>query len=178
MLTKHLTLLLLILILIPTVLFIGCAQKIVIPDYETAKEQYLYAMKLKLNTMKGFDKKTRENQLNRIETAFMRVIKNFPDDNEYTPVVYINLGETYNSYEKPLKAIAMFSTAIHKYPGQEDIQLFGHYGLGISYDKIGEYAKAKEQFKICIDQFGDNPRSTFQKIVEQARRRYGVMREK
>lgn len=156
----------------------GCRTKIVIPDYESVKEQYFYAMKIKLNTTIALDKKRREHQLRRIEAAFYKVIEEFPEDTRYTPAAYINLGDAYLKFHHPHKAIKIFSEAIEKYPDQEDIQLFGHYGLGVAYDSIGEFESAKKEYKFCIEKFGDTQKEEFKKIVEICRRRYDRIREK
>ena len=155
----------------------GCRTKIVIPDYESAKEQYFYAMKIKINTTIGIDEKRRKHQLRRIEAAFNKVIKGFPEDTKYTPAAYINLGDAYMKFHRPNKAIKIFSEAVKKYPDQEDIQLFGHYGLGLAYDSVGEFEAAKKEYKFCIDKFGDTQRKEFKKIVKSCRRRYNRIRE-
>ena len=156
----------------------GCTkQKFVIPTYDTAEEQYFYAMKMKINTVKGLDEEARTRQLRRFEAAFGKIIDTFPDDMKYTPAAYINLGDAYLEYDQPAKALKIFQTAIDKYPGQEDIQLFGHYGMGVAYDKTGKYSEAKKEYKYCIDKFGDDPRSSVKNIIEKAQFRYSRIRE-
>jgi tetratricopeptide (TPR) repeat protein len=155
---------------------VGCGKKILIPQYETAEEQFVFAMKTKTGTMKGFDEKTRKEQLRRIEASFYEVINTFPDDTKYTPAAYLTLGNTYLDYKQWKKAMDIYQEAIERYPGQEDVQLFGHYGLGVAYDRLEKYSDAREQYKICIERFGDDPRSSYQNIVEKARSRYGRIR--
>ena len=167
----------LVIVCLAAAMLSACGKKIILPEYESAKDQYLFALRLKTNTVKGFDEKSRAQQLKRIESSFLRVIEKFPDDTKYTPAAYINLANTYNDYREPAKAVKYFQIALKKYPGQEDIQIFGHYGLGSAYDRLGRYKEAKEQFKLCVDKFGDDPRSAYQEIVEKARRRYTRIRE-
>ncbi len=154
----------------------GCAKKVVIPEFSTAKEQYVYAMKLKMNTLIGYTKKQRKEQLKLLETSFMEVIKDFPEDERYTPAAYVSLGDTYIEYREPRKAIDIFEEAIMRYPDQADVLLFSHYGLGFSYDMIGEYEEAKKEYKLCVDKFGDDPRPEFQETLQKCRTRYERLR--
>ncbi len=149
----------------------------IIPDKETPKEQYAFAYDSSRTAFKGFDKETRIRRANEIAAAFKKVIEKYPEDTEYTPAAYINLGDTYLEIDNYSKAIKYFKKAVEKYPGQEDIQIFGHYGLGVCYDQIGKYEEAKKEYKYCIDKFGDDPRDTFQKIVKKAQFRYDRIRK-
>lgn len=155
----------------------SCGKKIIIPDYPTAKEQWLFAMKEKKNTIPALDEAARQRQLARLEMAFLKVIEQFPDDKQFTPGAYINLGDTYLKFKQHHKAIKIFTEAIEKYPDQEDVQLFGHFGIANAYDLLGRYDDAIKGYKYCLDKFGNSQNPEFKKIVDLARDRYNRVYE-
>ena len=86
------------------------------------------------------------------------------------------MGEVYYTFHQYKDAVKVYRAALKKYPDQEDIQLFGRYGLALSYDRLRNYEKAQYYYKEVIDRFGDDEREEVQKIVRECEVLYRQVR--
>ncbi len=154
----------------------GCGPRFLIPTFDTARDQLMFAREQKQNQLPSTDPKRRNRQLLSTIRAFEEVIKRFPDDIVYTPPAYIGMGEVYYTFHQYKDAVKVYRAALKKYPDQEDIQLFGRYGLALSHDRLRNYEKAQYYYKEVIDRFGDDEREEVQKIVRECEILYRQVR--
>ena len=145
----------------------GCGPRFLIPTFDTARDQLMFARAQKQNQLPSMDPKKRNRQLRSTARAFEEVIKRFPDDIVYTPPAYIGMGEVYYTFHEYKDAVKVYRAALKKYPDQEDIQLFALYGLALSHDRLRNYEKAQSYYKECIDRFRDDEREEVQEIIRE-----------
>ncbi len=154
----------------------GCGPRFLIPTFDTARDQLMFAREQKQNQLLSTDPKKRNRQMRSTVRAFEEVIKRFPDDTDHTPPAYIGMGEVYYTFNQYKDAVKVYRTALEKYPDQDDIQCFALYGLGLSHDRLGNYKKAQAYYKEVIDRFRDDEREEIQKIVRQCEILYRQVR--
>ncbi len=154
----------------------GCGPRFLIPTFDTARDQLMFARAQKQNQLMSTDPKRRNRQLLSTIRAFEEVIKRFPDDTVYTPPAYIGMGEVYYTFRQYKDAVKVYRAALKKYPDQEDIQLFALYGLALSHDRLGIYKKAQSYYKEVIDRFRHDEREEIQEIVRECEILYRQVR--
>lgn len=167
-----------VLLAVYVALLAGCGNKILIPTFDTAREQLIFARAQKQNQILSTDLKRRKQQMRSVVGAFEEVIKRFPDDTQYTPAAYIGMGEVYYMFHDYKDAVKVYRTALRKYPDQDDIQVFALYGLGLAHERLHNYAEALAYYKEVIDRFGDDEREQVKKIVRQCEILYSHVRTK
>ncbi len=154
----------------------GCGPKFLIPTFDTARDQLMFARAQKQNQLLSTDPKKRNRQLRSTIQAFEEVIKRFPDDTVYTPPAYIGMGELYYTFRQYKDAVKVYQAALKKYLDQDDIQCFALYGLALSHDRLRNYEKAQSYYKECIDRFRDDEREEIKKIVHECEILYSQVR--
>jgi tetratricopeptide (TPR) repeat protein len=102
------------------------------PDSSLAN--YLYAMAL----WKRQELRANQRDLQQVETLLEKAVKN--DRN--CADAYLQLGILYSSQHNYEKAIGFYTKAIEVDPQLGE----AHYRLGVAYDRMGEPAKAKQEF--------------------------------
>lgn len=158
----------------------GCMRNpILVPEFNTATEQYIFAKNLKDQTMlvnpKGKERKIREDS---IILAYQSVIDRFPEDQRVTPLAWIELGDIYFRQNEIDEAIVYYETAFQKYPHQDDIVCKALFGSARAYDRIKDYEKAIDYYKKCFQRFENDKRTFLATIGQQARINYSRIRVK
>ena len=152
---------------------------IIVPEFNTATEQYIFAKSLKdrlvMERPKGREKKTYEKAL---ILAYKRVIDQFPEDTRVTPLAWVDLAETHYRLEEYEKAADLYEKAIQKYPQQDDILCKALFGAGLSHDKLKNFRLALSYYKQCYQRFENDPRSHIAIIGQHARINYSRIRVK
>lgn len=106
---------------------------------ENALANYFYAMAI----WKQKGQPTDELTVLRVEAMLNKAVL---VDNKCADA-YLQLGVLNASQQKYAKAIGFYGEAIAANPQSSE----AHYRLGVAYDRIGEHAKAKEQFQLHDD---------------------------
>lgn len=158
----------------------SCARNpIIIPEYENATEQFIFAKGLKDNTIilqqSDLDEETRKRAL---KDAFRSVIERFPDDRRVTPLAWVELAELHYRQEEFKEALEIYNTVLENYPDQDDVVCQSLYGLGRCHDQLGNYKKALSFYKECYKRFENDPRPHLNIIAKQAKYNYSRIRVK
>ena len=166
-------------------LFVLCAlssctnKPIIIPEFTTATEQYIFAKSLRdkvlLEQPKGEDKNTRNQAL---IMAYENVINRFPDDKRVTPLAWTDLGDTYLRLGQYKDALSHYDTARQKYPDQDDIVCKALFGAARSHDKLKNFDQAIANYKECYTRYENDSRPYLAIIGQQARVNYSRIRIK
>jgi tetratricopeptide (TPR) repeat protein len=156
----------------------GCTKTpILVPEFNTATEQYIFAKNLKDQTMlvnpKGKQRKIRDES---IILAYQSVIDRFPEDQRVTPLAWVELGDTYFHQNDLDEAIVYYETCLEKYPHQDDVYCKALFGAARTYDRLKDYEKAIDYYKICYQRFENDKRPFLAVIGQQARINYSHIR--
>jgi tetratricopeptide (TPR) repeat protein len=158
----------------------GCAKTpIMVPEFNTAAEQYVFAKSLKDQTVlvnpKGRERKIRNDS---ILLAYKSVIDRFPEDQKVTPLAWVELGDTYFRLNDLDKAIIYYETSLQKYSHQEDIVCKSLFGAARTHDRLKNYEQAIDYYKKCYQRFENDKRPFLAVIGQQARINYSRIRVK
>jgi tetratricopeptide (TPR) repeat protein len=103
---------------------------------ENSLANYFYAMAILKKQQQSADPQA----LQEVESLLTRAVA---IDNKCSDA-YLQLGVLYSSQRNPEKAIGYYTKAIAANPQLGE----AHYRLGVAYDRIGESAQAKQEFKL------------------------------
>ncbi len=154
-------------------------EPIIIPDYPSATEQYLFAKKQKETAFLAPSRDTkRKEQITAAIMAFERVIERYPDDLRVTPLAWMDLGDMYLHNKDYKEAVKNYETVLQKYPDQDDAVCKSLYGMGRAYDGLKDYEKALDYYKQCFERFENDKNQLLAMLGRQARQSYGRIRIK
>ncbi|MBN1902323.1 tetratricopeptide repeat protein [Candidatus Sumerlaeota bacterium] len=168
------------LFLILAMILYGCTKPpIIVPEFNTATEQYVFAKNLEDQTIlvnpKGKERKIREES---ILMAYQSVIDRFPEDQKVTPLAWVELGDAFFARNDMDRSIFYYETALQKYPHQDDIVCKSLFGSARAYDRLKEYDKAIDYYKRCFQRFENDKRPFLATVGQQARINYSRIRVK
>ena len=125
---------------------------IVFPNYDTADQQFFYAVEYDRTTLvpRGTSGKER---LQRIIAGYQTVIDHFPNDQTYVPLSYAAIGNCYFRMEEYRRTIRIYQGAMERYPNYPFLHAEGAWKIGRSYELLGRPAEAKRYYKSCVDTF-------------------------
>lgn len=155
----------------------GCGPKIIIPEFNTAKEQYEFAKMQKDNSLLA-RKDRREERYTQAILAFKKVIEKFPEDKQYCSVSLISIGECYYWIDKFSKSAETYEEALKLYSNLNDIRPFALYGVALSYDHLKEYEKAQYYYKTLLDAYEKDQRNEVQDVLKKAKAKYSKVKVK
>lgn len=153
--------------------------ELVIPDLRTAKEQFAYATRYEQIIM-GFvnpDKKKKKVQMDKVRQVHEAVIRNFPNDQEYTPLSKLTLADCQGHLGNYDKAIEMWQQTISEYPNNELIQCRGMFSIARAYELDGQFVKSKAIDKEIVDRFGGSTNPRIRQYASNAQTSYLRTRE-
>lgn len=158
----------------------GCSRTpIIVPEFNTATEQYIFAKNLKDQTVlvnpKGKERKIRDDS---IILAYQSVIDRFPEDQKVTPLAWVELGDTYFRLSNIDEAIVYYETCLEKYPHQDDIYCKALFGAARTHDRLKNFEKAIDYYKKCYQRFENDKRPFLAVIGQQARINFSRIRVK
>ena len=143
-----------------------------IPEYDTPREQYLYAIKLRSELPLTFARERLDEKLRHTVAALHTVIERFPNDEQYTPLAYLSLADMYTRLKEHKQALKYFSQTIEKYPNEDELHAAALYGQARSYERLGKPEKAFQSYKTCIDLFETHQSEDVQRAVQACKQRY------
>jgi tetratricopeptide (TPR) repeat protein len=157
----------------------GCfGQKIIVPTYDSALEQYAFAKKERDRGYLIADEERRHKQFKHAIIAYDKVLSLFPDDQQFAPLAVIAKAECFYTIGNYRKSAELYEQALELYPDQSDIQASALYGAADAYDQLGNFENAQFYYKECIEKFKDDERPLIKAIVEACELRYGSIKEK
>lgn len=160
------------------VFLVGCGgAKPVIPEYDDALDQYLFAKRLREQMfIQKIEEKNKEARDDAVIMAFENVMQRFPADEKVTPLAMIDLADIYMSQKKYRKAIDLYEKALMKYPDQDDIVCKSFYGAARGYDEIENYERALSYYKQCYEKFENHPMPHIAALASKAKFYYNRIR--
>jgi hypothetical protein len=151
--------------------------KLVIPDFDSAREQYAYAASLQNGMLPSLDKTRRRQQLDRIIQAYSKVVQNFPDDKVYTPVAYVTIAESQAEMGKEDIAQGMFHDAMQRWAENDYIVARCMLDIASSLDRQKRFSESQKVYRDIIERFKDSQKPGIGDIVARAKARYYTTRE-
>jgi tetratricopeptide (TPR) repeat protein len=157
---------------------LGCyGEKVIIPVYDTAMDQFVFAKRIKDHAYLVADKSKRKTEFKHAILAYQKVLELFPDDEKFAPLALASMADSYFEIEQFGKAAKTYERVLKKYPDQNDIQASALYGAGVVYDRMGKHAKAQSYFKDCIERFANNNNPFIKDLVERSKIQYGTIKK-
>ncbi len=152
--------------------------ELVIPDFPTAKEQFLFARMFQNSQMLAPELAKRRVQMNKVSQYYQRVLKNFPNDPEYVPRTYLELGDCASLSDEDQLAITLYQKA-QAISNQDDfIVARSQYSIARMYDIQGRYVEAKQIYKDIMDRYKKSEAGNVRDVVARATKLYLVVQEK
>jgi len=155
------------------------AKELVIPDLQTAKDQFAYATRYESITL-GYvnpDKHKKYIQMDKIAQVHKAVIKNFPSDQEYTPLSKLTIADCDARLGNYHAAISKWQQIMSEYPNNELVQCRAKFSIARAYEQEGQYAKAKEIDKEVALNYGGSSNPRLRQYAAQSESAYLKTRE-
>lgn len=184
---KVVLLLLLAMVIASPAFFTGCTDKLsfkgsknekelVIPDFPTAKDQFEFAKVYQGSQLIAPELDRRRLQMNKIGQYYQRVIKNFPNDPDYVPLTYLELGDCAAQSDAFDLAISYYQKA--ESSTQADfIKARAQYSIGRIYDTQKRYSDAKVIYKGIMDNYGKTDSARVRDVVARSAKLYMTVHE-
>lgn len=152
--------------------------ELVIPDLPSAKEQYGFAVMYQRSLIIPAEPKRRGEILQRCILCHERVIKNFPDDQIYTPLSYVEIADCVAGQSNYKKALQMYTAAMQKYPQNDFLQARCLFYIARCQDRMGNFEYAKQLYKQFLDTYRDSKEPNVQQMLKRAQTAYYQVRER
>jgi len=174
-----------LLLLILCVTLTGCSlfnrkektPRYLIPEMDTAREQYTLADRQYRDALGMFAPEARNTELRKSVQAFEMVVQRFPLDMRYTPVADLMIANVYREVGELAKAEPQYRRVLSRYSDDEAIRIDALIGLGQTLDDLRRPSEAKVHYKMVIDQYSSSQDPAIRRSVELARARYVQIRE-
>lgn len=152
----------------------GCQRgpKAIVPDQETARQQYMFAKAKQDYSIPPANSRAMAVHREKHKFLFQKVVNRFPDDPIYTPRAILEIAEILFKERRYVDTILYLRKAMPLYPNMPEFQAQAIYLIGWSFDKMQRHEQAKEEYKKCIDQFGQSDNPAIQDVVTKCRRFY------
>lgn len=147
-----------------------------IPEEDTAREQFLVAEMAYREARGIYDQKVRAAELRKAIAAYQAVERRFPDDRRYTPAAAAFIGNIHQDLREFNAALAQYEHCLKKYSDDDEVRITALLGMGQSYDELKKPQSAQPYYKMITDEYAGNPNPRIREIVEQARLRYRQIR--
>ncbi len=166
--------------------FIGCSlvtpappaeNTLVVPDFDNPKEQYGFAVLYRGAMIPSTDEKRRRHQVDRLIECYQRVIVNFPNDRNFTPMSRLEIADCTAGVGDADKARAQFESILDDYPENEYAQARALFTLGLMLDKEKKYRESKDIYKQVREEFGATQNASVRDIVKKAEVLYYKVRD-
>ena len=155
----------------------ACSQSpYVIPESETAAQQYKFAERQEQNYLNAVNKQKHDENSRKAIAAFRVVMKRFPDDKVFYPKSEYRIAFILDKENKTDQALKMYNKMIKNYPDNPQILASSLYGAAVIYDGKKKYAKAQTYYERVIKEFGNN--KEFDRLVIASKNRYSRVRKK
>lgn len=153
--------------------------ELVIPDLNTPLEQYTYATRYE-SVVVGIinpDVSKRGPQMNKVVQVHSRVVRNFPNDHEFTPLSKLTIADCSAKLGKYNEAIPSWQRVMSEYPDNSLVQARAKFAMARSYEQMGDFAKAKEIDREIVEQFASSTNARVRQYAAQSQQSYMRTRE-
>jgi tetratricopeptide (TPR) repeat protein len=162
----------------------GCSGTIgnapIIPEYDTAQDQYIYAYDRKMTVRRNILKEENELQADyeKVLKCFERVVERFPEDEQYTPLAYLSIGDTYMKLGKYGKAEDQFDFILKNYIDDDALQSAALLGKASSLSALERYEEARLILRKCIDTYEKSENESVKSYVNKCQRQLLMIESK
>jgi len=139
-----------------------------IPEKATAELQYVFAVQY-LQDRSRIHTRQRKELYDSVIDAFSAVIDRFPEDQIFTPLARMDIADRYFELKDFGYAMQLYKEAQSDYAMNDFVQAKTLLKIGLCYEIKGKNAKAIEQYKMCVDFYGNHADDAIKKVVDQAR---------
>jgi tetratricopeptide (TPR) repeat protein len=151
--------------------------QLVIPDFPTAQEQFAFAKAYQGSQITSPELDKRRVQMDKVGQYYNRVLVNFPNDPQYVPLTYLELGDCAAQSDYFDKSIQAYQQAM-SISQDEFIQVRAQYSIARIYDSMGRYVDAKAIYKRLIDEHKTTESGRVKDVLKRAYQRYMTVQEK
>ena len=151
--------------------------RFLIPEMDTAQEQWTLAERQLREAQGIFEPETRQVELRKAMQAYEAVVDRFPNDLRYTPTADLMIANLRREVGERQLAETQYRRVLSRYSDDEGIRIDALLGLGQTLDDLGRPADAKVHYKMVIDQYAGSQDPLIRRSVETARARYVQIRE-
>jgi len=152
-------------------------QPIIIPDFNTPTEQYIFAKNLKDQSL--LESPQKEKKVERTEVlilAYNKVTERFPEDLRVTPLAWSEVADIYFRKGDYKESLRLYEIVLKKYPDQDDVVCKSLFGAARCQDHLKNYEKALSYYKQCFERFENDKRPPLAFLGKQARQFYSRVR--
>ena len=151
----------------------GCLRNsVVIPDQDTAEQQFQYAeLKRRWETPPA-EVKARKDFYRKHAYMFAKVIERFPDDELYVPLAIIAIAKLDYKSENYRQVVRYLEKALVFFPDNDQYQVRATFTIGRSLDQLKRYKKAKPYYRRCVEKYGTSGDKIVQSLVKECRLYY------
>ena len=150
---------------------------LVVPDFPTAREQFGYATAYQQAQVLSAEKKKRDVQLDKIMQVHRKVIVNYPNDMEFTPLSRMMLADCVSDQGNVPKARELWAETAKLYPDNQYLQARSLYSIGRSYERQGDFARSKQYYQDVMQRYGSSDSAAVRKIAERCKSLYFEVKE-
>lgn len=160
----------------------GCTKPtvVVIPELDTAQEQYLFALGRESQTpILSKDKRRRDEQLHILLAAHSAVIDRFPEDNYFRPRAMVMKAAVLLKTDWPRSeqdALALLAEVERSFPEDDELLATSLLVQGKVYDALKQYDRAQQKYREVFDRFGKSADPALRQRAAEARSRYNRVR--
>ncbi|MCB2155335.1 tetratricopeptide repeat protein [bacterium] len=147
-----------------------------VPEVDTAREQFQVAETQRRTAQGIFEEDTRKLEMQKAILAYRAVEKRFPQDETYTPVASLLIGNIYEELEDFQSASKQFEHVLQAFPNDDQVRISALYGMGFSLDELDRASDAQKYYKLVIDEYSNTTDPEMRRMVEQAIIRYRQIR--
>lgn len=152
------------------------AEKLIIPDYPTPKEQYNFARMYQSSQVRTSDKLRRDTQLDKAIQAYRKVLELYPNDEQFTPLALLNIGDCVGMKKDYRGARAVYAEASQRWPHLELIQARAAYSTARTLDQEQKFEEGKVIYKNIMEQYGNSEDPAVRQIAKLSAQNYYRLR--
>lgn len=123
-----------------------------IPVQETARDQFQVARQQQRNAEGVFEDRLRERELRVAIMAYQRVVDLFPNDEEWTPLAALLIGDLQRQIGENQDAIAQYQRVLEAYPEDIPARFTALFGMGRALDDLRRPQEAELYYRMLIEE--------------------------
>jgi tetratricopeptide (TPR) repeat protein len=150
---------------------------LVIPTHPTAQSQYGFAKVYHNSQLISPELSRRKAQMARISSAYEKVVQNFPQDTQFTPLAMMEMGDCAAQADEMAKARGYYAQARAAYPQNEYVQARVLFSEGKLLEAEGKFVESKAVFKQVMDRFGKSESVRVRDVAQRASTLYYQVRD-
>lgn len=151
----------------------------VVPEFETAGEQYGFAESQRQKTTASSVSERRKEQMESIVVLYAKVVERFPEDRVYTPQAKLKLAMLnmrMPGMDAKRNAIEILEECVQQHDDFEEVHANALYQLGVALDIVGDYERAQNRYREVFDRYGASENAQLKEVAKKARSNYNKVR--